>query len=401
MPHTITDAQGAEEADTRLRLAPLLLLAGAVWATVTVELVPAGLLPDVADEYGIRISTAGVMVSAWAITIAVASLPLARLLRRADRRVLLVGALGVMALANVALVLAPSFEIVAVCRIVAAAAHGAFWSTVMVYAASISPPARTGRAVTITGAGAAVAVFLGVPLGTFIGQAAGWRATFWMLAALLAACALLIRLTLPSVPGAPVEESRRSGRDSTLIPVILIVLVQAFVAFAHFSLYTYVSPFLTDRVGLPERAVGVLLLVSGIGGLIGLVIVSFTADRAPRASMVVALGLLFAALLALATTSGSLPAAVASFVVWGIAIGALPPLLLARTLSLASDRLRTVASAMAVVAFNGGIAIGAWSGSVIVDGPGITALPVIAASGAAVALAVCLLSLRFDRKDPR
>ncbi|HWS49569.1 MAG TPA: MFS transporter [Microbacterium sp.] len=400
MGHTITNPIDAS-ASGRLRLAPLLLLAAAVWATVTVELVPAGLLPDVADEFGIRVSTAGVMVSAWAVTIAVASLPLARLFRRTDRRMLLVGALAVMALANIALALAPSFEIIAVCRIIAAAAHGAFWSTVMVYAAAISPPAHTGRAVTITGAGAAVAVFLGVPLGTFIGQAAGWRATFWMLAALLGACALIIRLTLPAVAGSRADQGRQRGSDATVVPVILIVSVQLFVAFAHFSLYTYVSPFLTDRVGIAEQAVGVLLLVSGIGGLVGLVAVSFTADRFPRASMIVALVLLFIALLALASASGSLPAAVASFVVWGIAIGALPPLLLARTLSLASDRLRTVASAMAVVAFNAGIAIGAWSGALIVDGPGLTVLPAAAASAAAVALAICLLSLRLDRKDPR
>lgn len=399
MGRTITNPPA--EAGARLRVAPLLLLAAAVWATVTVELVPAGLLPDVAAEFGIRVSAAGLMVSAWAVTIAVASLPLARLLRRLDRRALLVGALAVMALANIALALAPTFEVVAVCRIIAAAAHGAFWSTVMVFAAAISPPAHTGRAVTITGAGAAVAVFLGVPLGTFIGQAAGWRSTFWMLAALLAACALVIRLTLPAIAGSRADEGDRRGSDATLVPVILIVFVQLFVAFAHFSLYTYVSPFLTDRVGIPEQAVGVLLLLSGVGGLIGLVIVTFAADRVPRAAMIAALALLFVALLALAAGAESLPAAIVSFVVWGIAIGALPPLLLARTLRLASDRLRTAASAMAVVAFNAGIAIGAWWGALIVDGPGLTVLPVVAASAAAVALAICLLSLRLDRKEPR
>ena len=230
------------------------------------------------------------------------------------------------------------------------------------------------------------------------------RRRLWLvpvLAALLGACALIIRLTLPAVAGSRADQGRQRGSDATVVPVILIVSVQLFVAFAHFSLYTYVSPFLTDRVGIAEQAVGVLLLVSGIGGLVGLLAVSFTADRVPRASMIVALVLLFIALLALASASGSLPAAVASFVVWGIAIGALPPLLLARTLSLASDRLRTVASAMAVVAFNAGIAIGAWSGALIVDGPGLTVLPAAAASAAAVALAICLLSLRLDRKDPR
>lgn len=401
MGHTILSDRRAETPGERLSWPPLLLLAVAVFATVTVELVPAGLVPAIAADFDVRVSAVGVLVSVWAITIAVASLPLVRLLRRVDRRTLLVGTLAVMALANAALAMAPSLEIAAASRLVAAAAHGVFWSIVMVYAAAISPPQHVGRAVAVTGTGATAAVLLGVPLGALAGQIADWRAVFWMLALVLLASGAIIRLTLPSVPATGDGDARVTRRDPTLIPVILIVVVQLFVALAQFTLYTYVAPFLTTQTDVPEGLISALLLLSGVGGLLGLIGVSFTADRAPRTTLVAALTLFVAALATLAVAPGSLPVVIVAFILWGVAIGALPPLLLGRTLRVSSDRLRSLASAAAVVAFNLGIAVGASSGGWIVDAVGLAPLPTISTAAAAVALVLCAWSYRFDPAGER
>lgn len=382
------------------RWAPMLLLAFAVFTTVTVEMVPAGLVPAISADFDVRISTVGLLLSVWAVTIAVASLPLVRLLGRVDRRTVLVAALVVMAVANVVLAGAPAFEVAVAARIVAAAAHGVFWSIVMVYASSIAPPAHMGRAVAIAGAGGTGAVLAGVPLGTAVGQFADWRVVFAGLALLMLGAAAVIRFALPSVP-APTRPERGAvgGRDRTLGAVLLVGFVQLLVALAQFTLYTYVSPFLTDRVGLPADLVSVLLLVFGVGGLAGLVVVGFTADRAPRASLAVALAVFAGALLTLAATPDAVVVVVLAFVLWGIAIGALPPLLLARTLRVASERTRALASALAVVSFNLGIGGGAWIGGLLVDGPGLGVLAGSAGAAAAASLVVAVLSFRMERRQ--
>lgn len=381
---------------TRFTWTPMLLLAFAVFTTVTTEMVPAGLLPAMSAEFGVGASGIGLLLSVWAVTIAVASLPLVRLARGIDRRTLLVATLLVMAVANVGIAIAPEYTVALVARVVSAAAHGVFWSIVMVYASAIAPPQHMGRAVAIAGSGGTAAILAGIPIGTAIGQFVDWRLAFWGLAALMLVSATAIRFALPRVPDVRAAAEGRQERRSGAARIVLVGFVQLLVALGQFTIYTYISPFLTDHALVPPELVSVLLLALGGGGLLGLLVVGVTADRWPRASLVTALVSFALALAALAVFPTTTPLLVIAILVWGVSIGALPPLLLARTLRVSTPATRAIASATAVVSFNLGIGAGAWIGGAIVDGPGLAFIAVAALAGIVIALVTTLASFRLD-----
>ena len=360
----------------------LLTLAFAVFATVTVEMIPAGLLPAMSAEFGVSPSAIGLLVSLWAVTIIVASLPVVRLTASIDRRTLIVASLAVMAIANAITAIAPTFEFALGARIVAAIAHGAFWSIVMVYATSLVDVSASGRTVAIVSAGASGATVAGIPLGTVIGQVADWRYVFAGLAIALAVVAVVIRRRLPASP--PVVGATRERRfDRSLWPILAAAIACTFTAGASFTLFTYISPYLTDVAGLPSESIGPLLLGFGVAGIAGLVIAATTADRWPVASLVVLSTLFTLALATLGLMPHSTPGVVTALLVWGLTIGGLPAMLQSRMLGVASPALRATASALMVVFFNGGIALGAMLGGVFEDGAGLV-MAAYAATGLAV-----------------
>lgn len=372
----------------------VLLLALGVLTTVTTEMLPAGVLPAIARDFGTPLGGAGAFLSTWAVTIGVASLPLVRLLGRLDRRTVLAGALGVMAVANAAVAVVPVFELAIAFRVVAAAAHGVFWSIVMVVAASLAPAGRMGRAVSLTTAGSTAALLLGIPLGTAVGEVAGWRAAFLGLAAVMAVVAVAVRAVLPPRPAAaPAPPSGRAVRGGGFGRVILIAVAQLLVAAGHFTTYAYIAPLLT-AAGVPSDQVSALLFAFGVGGVVGFVLATVVADRLPRAGLAVALAALAVALGLAAVATGA--ALVAVLVLWGIALGAIPALFFARTLGVAPPGGRDTASALAVVSFNFGIAAGAVVGGLLVDSVGAGSTPVVAAAFAVAAFAVAVGSYRLD-----
>ena len=379
----------------------LLTLAFAVFATVTVEMVPAGLLPAMSADFGVSASSIGLLVSLWAVTIIVASLPIVRLTARVDRRTLIVGALAVMAVANTLTAIAPGYEFALASRVVAAMAHGAFWSVVMVYATSLVPASAAGRTVAIVSAGASGATVAGIPLGTVVGQVADWRLVFGALALALALIAIVIRLRLPSSPGAspgPADAAGGTGAvrgrrvDHSIRPVLAAAVACTFTAAASFTLFTYISPYLTEVAGLPSAWVGPLLLGFGVAGIGGLVAAALTADRWPVASLTSMTVLFAAALATLGLAPQSTPAVIAGLLVWGLAIGGLPAMLQSRLLGVASPALRGTASALMVVFFNGGIALGATLGGVFDDGSNLVLAAFTAAGLGALAIGAVVAS---------
>jgi DHA1 family inner membrane transport protein len=158
--------------------APLLVLSCAAFATVTAELLPASLLLELADDLAVPESTAGLLVTAWALTLAASSIPLVRATARVPRRTLLLLVLLVFAVATAGTAAAPTFEWAMASRIVAAAAHGVFWSLLVPITAALVRPEVVGRAVSVVLAGPAVAGVVGIPLGAAIGTGVGWRASF-------------------------------------------------------------------------------------------------------------------------------------------------------------------------------------------------------------------------------
>ncbi len=376
---------------TRTPWFALLTLAFAVFATVTVEMIPAGLLPAMSAEFGVSASAIGQLVSLWALTIIVASLPVVRLTARVDRRTLIVVALAVMAVANALTAIAPTYEIALASRVGAAVAHGAFWSVVMVYATSLVAPSASGRTVAVVSAGASGATVAGIPLGTVVGQVADWRIVFAGLALSLAVVAIVIHRRLPASPAIAPESSGRR-LDRSFRPVLAAAIACTLIAAASFTLFTYISPYLTDAAGLPSSWIGPLLLGFGVAGIGGLVIAAFTADRWPVASLVVMTALFAAALAVLGLMPRTTPAVVAALLLWGLAIGGLPALLQARLLGVASPALRATASALMVVFFNGGIAIGAVLGGVFDDASALVAAAFAAAALGALAVGAVVAS---------
>jgi predicted MFS family arabinose efflux permease len=186
----------------------------------------------------------------------------------------------------------------------------------------------------------------------------------------------------------------------TVPAIALVGGVQLLVALAQFTLFTYISPFLTEHAGIPPQFVSVLLLVFGVAGALGLLVVGITADRWPRGSLLVALVAFAVALLALGLAPAGFPVTVVALGIWGLAVGALPPLLLARTLRVASDRMRSIASAVAVVAFNLGIGTGAAIGGLLVDGPGVASAALAAGAAAVLAFLLAVVSMRRDAVSP-
>ncbi|WP_173922689.1 MFS transporter [Agromyces sp. Marseille-P2726] len=376
---------------TRTPWFALLALAFAVFATVTVEMIPAGLLPAMSAEFGVSASTIGLLVSLWAATIIVAGLPLVRLTARIDRRTLIVVALAVMALANAVTAIAPTYEVALGSRIIAAMAHGAFWSVVMVYATSLVAASASGRTVAIVSGGASGATVAGIPLGTVVGQVADWRLVFAGLALSLAVVAVVIQRRLPASPAvAPGSSARRL--DRSFRAVLAAAIACTLTAAASFTLFTYISPYLTDAAGLPSSWIGPLLLGFGVAGIGGLAIAALTADRWPVASLVVMTATFAVALAVLGVAPRATFAVVAALLMWGLAIGGLPAMLQARMLGVASPALRATASALMVVFFNGGIAAGALLGGVFEDGSDLIIAAFAAAGLGALAVGAVVAS---------
>jgi MFS transporter, DHA1 family, inner membrane transport protein len=386
------------EQPASLPLARLLVLALAVAATVTAELIPAGLLPEMGRDLRASPSQVGLLVTAWALTIIVVSVPLTRLTRHRDRRSLIVAALIVFAVANLGTAVAPTIEFALVTRIVAAAAHALFWSIVMAYAAAMSPRALVGRAVTLVAGGASVATVIGVPGGAAIGSVLGWRLTFAVLAVAMVAVAVTVRLAMPPAAVGSLAAVARGARtrDRSLRRIVLVAGIGGLVTLANFLIYTYVGPLLVS-LRIDESWLSLVLLVFGVAGFGGLVLVGVTADRWPTLSLSIPLALLAIALLWL-FFARDLSVLLISCAVWGFAMGALPPILQATALRVASESRKSLAGATLLMFFNAGIGLGALVGGRFEAG-GILLTGVLLA--AVVSVIATVLSLVLARSSRR
>lgn len=375
----------------------LLTLAGAIFVSVTSEFLPTGLLPDMARDLDVSLSTAGLLVTVFAGTVVIATTPLAALTRNVSRKALVVFVLLVIALANVLAAIAPSYELLVGARILGGLAHGLFWAVVAAYSAHLVPPHQLGRAVAITSGGGSAAFVLGVPVGTALGHVLSWRAAFLIIGGIVVVLALVVIKFLPAVqhkvPLRTGEIPIPARRDRSLPGVIIVCIVILLVLTAHNTFYTYIAPWLINVAGFPGDSVAFLLFLFGGAGAIGLVIAGFTTDRFPKRGFAIAVLALMAAITVLALFTESQIVVTAAFVVWGVTFGGIPAMMQTRMLHTASFRLRDLAAALQTTAFNIGIGGGALLGSLILDGFDLTALPLAAIALFAVGL---VLSVSTD-----
>lgn len=390
-PHHEVLPEAPAAAPTALPWRQLAVLSFAAFWTVTLEMLPAGLLPQISRDLEVRPARVGLLVTVWAVTVGLSSLPLTRLTRSWQRPTALAAGLAVLGVASLASAVAPTFAGVLAARLVAATGHGLFWSVLMVYAASLAPSGRESRAISVVLAGPVLAGVAGLPVGTLLGGPLGWRWVIGSVAVGLVVGAVLVWTLMPAGPAAVVDDPSRASRapaepvrDRSAARVWRIALLGALALVAHFGAFTYIAPLVDDRwtSGVPD--VGVLLLAFGIAGAVGLAAVGLVADRAAPERVllgaVVSIALTFW-LLAVTTDTVAVLAAV---VVWGLLIGALPPALQGAVIGAASPAYRNTAGAVLVAVFNLGIAFGAAAGGVVIEKVGLGALLPLTAAVATV-----------------
>jgi predicted MFS family arabinose efflux permease len=358
------------------------------FVSITTEVVPVGLLPQLSRAFSVSESVTGLLVTVYAALVAVLAIPLTRLTARLPRKPLLLGTIVLYAIGNALIALAPDFAVVCLGRAVGGVAHALFFSVLSAYAAALVPPKVQGRALAITASGASLGYVLGVPLVTSIGAAFDWRAAFGALAVggLLAGALTASALPRIATAGAP-EEAARGPRSA----LVAAASVNALAFFGHYALYTYVSSVLL-AAGVAEGAIGAALFLFGATGVIGLWLAGLVIDRRPRAGFLAALVLAAACTAALLVLQASTAGTVVAVSAWIVGFGAIPVFCTAaclRARALSPD----LSSAVNNSASNVGIGLGAAVGGAVFAASGVPAIIVLAAGSFALA-AVLVLVLR-------
>ncbi|WP_248762258.1 MFS transporter [Pseudarthrobacter sp. SSS035] len=346
------------------------------------EFVIMGLLPEVAADFQVSEATAGWLISGYALAVVVGALVLTAAVTRFERKPVLAVLLVLFIAGNLVSAIAPDYGMMMVGRIIAALAHGAFFGIGAVVAADMVAPTKKAGAIAIMFTGLTAANVLGVPFGTMLGQAAGWRSTFWAITVIGVIALAGILALVPktghgdTTPGTLRSELRafRSGQ------VWLSILVTILGYGGMFGAFTYIAFTLTEVSGFAASTVPWLLIVFGVGLFIGNTIGGKAADRNVDRTLVVVLSVLVVVLVGFALTAGNQVLTVASIVLMGGFGFATVPGLQMRVMKYASSA-PTLASGANIGAFNVGNALGAWLGGVtITAGLGYTS-PIWAGAG--------------------
>ncbi|MGA0560826.1 MFS transporter [Ancylobacter sp. VNQ12] len=381
----------------------LFALTIAAYAIGTTEFVIVGLLPTVASDLHIDLPLAGLIVSVYALGVTFGAPILTALTGRMARKPLLMSLMALFVVGNTAAALSPSYETLLVARVLSAFAHGVFFSVGATIAADLVPADRRASAIAMMFMGLTVAIVTGVPLGTFIGQIFGWRATFWAVAGLgviaLTALTALLPSNLPRpAPARLIDQVRVLGSGRLLIVYGMTALGYG----GTFVAFTYLASILEQITGFASSSVSLILVLYGLAIAAGNLVGGRFADRDP----VRALTFLFlaqAAVLALFSFTALSPwLTLPTLALLGFLSFANVPGLQIYVVELAK-KFRPgavdVASALNIAAFNLGIAIGAWVGGLVVASPlGLGATPWVGAILVAGALGLTIWSGALDRR---
>lgn len=379
----------------------LLTIGAATLVMVTAEMLPTAVLTPMSVGLGVSEGRTGHLVSVWALTVVIVSLPLVRLTARIGRRELIsIGLLGLAASAALT-ALAPTYATVLAARLLGAASVGLLWATANAHVADLVSQEHLGRAVSVVLGGATLGMVVGTPLARLVADAAGWRAAFAGLAAAAAAMAGVVRATVPAVPRRTHTRGSAAGGvgglgGAALRPVLVLIGLVALILVGHYGAYTFITRLTEPFADALPGGASALLLVFGVASAAG-VVAAGSAVRTVVNPLVAASALTAVALAAL-VGADSAPLGVTVVVVWGFGSGALPALAQTAILTQAGERHRDLASALIPAVFNGGIAIGAALASGLVDATDVSAVPLPAA--AIVALGTAGLAARTTTRAP-
>ncbi|MGW7047745.1 MFS transporter [Streptomyces avermitilis] len=375
----------------RLPLSGLLALSTAAFTAVMTELLPAGLLPRMAPALGVPESRVGFLVTGYAIASFLAAIPLTAALRGLPRRRVLLGTLVGFACCNVVTALSSSYPLTFTARLVAGVMGGTMWAMLAGYAARMVPVERRGRAIALVLAGITLALSLGVPAGTALADAVGWRTAFAGLAALALLLVVWVRARVPGFPGEPRDARRPLGRVAALPGLASVLSVTLLLLLGHQVMYTYVAPFV-EHAGFGRT--GLVLMVFGVATVAGIWTVGALIDAHPRRTLLCALALIVAALLALGLYADRPAVLLISVALWGAAFGGAPTLIQTALVDASGPADAEVATSLQTTVYNAGIAGGSLMGGLVLDGAGAGALPWTALPLVTAALAVVAVGRR-------
>ncbi|MEV0824901.1 MFS transporter [Nonomuraea rubra] len=376
------------------RLAVTALMLG-IFAIVTSEILPIGLLTAIGGDFGVSDGITGLTMTLPGVVAAVAAPTVTLTTARLDRRAMLCVLMAVLAVADVLAAVATSYWVMLISRVLVGLTIGGFWSIGAGLAGRLVPPHAVGTATAVIFSAVPLGSVLGVPAGTLIGDLAGWRTAFLALAVLAVLVLAALLVLLPPLPARQVTSPRvllgllrTRGAAVALVATFLIVL-------AHFGTYTYVTPFLQDVTGLPPAAVSAVLLAYGVAGIAG----NFLAGKATATRLRVAFAtcgcLIAATTLLLPSAGGTAAGAVVLLVVWGLAYGGVPVCSQASFLA-AAPHAPEAATVVFTSSFQATFALGAFLGGRIVDAFSVSTV-MICGGLAALLMAVSLGSLNKPR----
>ncbi|WP_350313258.1 MFS transporter [Dickeya fangzhongdai] len=384
---------------------PLALLALTIsaFAIGTTEFVIVGLVPTIADQLAISLPSAGLLVSIYALGVAVGAPVLTALTGALPRKPLLVGLMALFTAGNLLAWLAPNYATLVAARLLTGLAHGVFFSIGSTIATSLVPKEKAASAIAIMFGGLTVALVTGVPLGTFIGQHAGWRETFLAISALGVISLLSSLMLVPNtIPGRAIASLKAQLQVLTHPRLLMIYAITALGYGGVFTAFTFLAPMMQDLAGFSPAAVSWILLGYGVSVAIGNL---WGGKLADRHGAVPALTFIFAALalllLVFQFTASIQYAALATVLAMGVfAFGNVPGLqvYVVQKAEQYAPHAVDVASGLNIAAFNVGIALGSVIGGQTVARGGLAQTPWIGAVIVAAALLLITLSGRLDRQ---
>jgi DHA1 family inner membrane transport protein len=343
------------------------VLATGTFLMGTTEFMIAGLLPEIAQTLDVSVARAGLLITIFAVGMIVGTPAMAILTLRLPRRLTLTLALAVFAMGHIVVAVGSDFPVLMAARFLTALATGAFWAVAAVVAARVAAPGVRSHAIGVVLGGGMLANVVGVPIGAFAGQIAGWRGPFWALAVLAALTALLVLRFVPHdgphAHGASVRAEFASLRSARLWLVLLsCTLIMGGIQ----SAYSYIAPLLTDRAGLPTQLLPVALAGFGVGALIGTLLGGRLGDRHPYTTALMAAVGTAASLLAICLVSRHTLPTVVLVALLGLTGMTVVPVLVSLAVRSAGHA-PTLASALSTSLFNLGTAVGSWIAGITLE----------------------------------
>ncbi|SUP40822.1 transmembrane efflux transmembrane protein [Vibrio owensii] len=382
----------------------LLALTLSAFAIGTTEFVIVGLIPTMAADLNVSLPSAGLLVSLYALGVAIGAPVLTALTSKMNRKHVLLAVMGLFVVGNLLAWQAPGYNTLIAARILTGLAHGVFFSIGSTIATGLVSKEKAASAIAIMFTGLTVALVTGVPLGTYIGQHFGWETTF-LIVAILGLIALVGSALL--VPNNLKQDATASLKDQLkVLTQPRLLLVYAITALGYggtFTAFTYLAPILEQVSGFDASAVGLIMLVYGVSVAVGNIQGGKMADKfGPVKALTIIFAGLAAILFVLNFTAYNPIAAVITILVWGaFAFGNVPGLqvYVVKLAEKYAPNAVDVASGLNIAAFNVGIALGSWSGGLIVERAGLMNTPWVGGVVVISALLLTRLSGALDKRE--